>query len=393
MSFNEEEISFDPQVEYARGFLLSRYIAEPENINGYAIKIITYKSERDIIQKLVKCFDKFASQIGITNVRPSHSADYTYNLSITASTFIAKLCPATIKSTHPLFHGMFDSLSNLRFFDNGGPKIIFDMNENIYDIFKRTIQDLFGDSLHISQRTVLTTKQEIEKWRDALYFSESNLYPYNYATSKETQITHFLQSKETKNSFQKKYKPHFEAPHQKIITPAPETMIDVINRTAIIETPPAREYNDIAHTHNYIEIVQLDENMVMPSYGTPDSVGLDVSVVRHWKTVGRVQYYYCGFSVAPPTGHYIEIYARSSLPGKGYMLANSVGIIDPDYRGELIVQLIRTDDSNEHITNFPMSVAQMIVRPFTQHQINKSAEHLNANTKRGAGGFGSTDKR
>jgi len=98
-----------------------------------------------------------------------------------------------------------------------------------------------------------------------------------------------------------------------------------------------------------------------------------------------------GVSVEPPAGYYVEVVARSSLSKTDFILANSVGIIDPDYRGRIRLALrylgeeSGADAAAELIGR---RVAQLILRRREEATVEVVSE-LGA-TVRGAGGFGSS---
>jgi dUTP pyrophosphatase len=124
--------------------------------------------------------------------------------------------------------------------------------------------------------------------------------------------------------------------------------------------------------------------------GTSDSVGFDltaISVVK--KLTEKTTLYDTGLVVKPPAGYYTEILPRSSLSKTGYVLANSVGIIDPDYRGTLMIALTKVDDSMPDL-ELPFMKCQLVLRKCSYFNMIE-AEELD-DTTRGAGGFGSTDK-
>ncbi|MCR5781645.1 MAG: dUTP diphosphatase [Clostridia bacterium] len=100
-----------------------------------------------------------------------------------------------------------------------------------------------------------------------------------------------------------------------------------------------------------------------------------------------------------PTGLAIElpsddcaafVFARSGLSRKhGIAPVNCVGVIDSDYRGEIIVALVNQFD--EPYTVMPGErVAQLVVMPVINAEFEKADEL--SDTERGAGGFGSTGK-
>lgn len=100
-----------------------------------------------------------------------------------------------------------------------------------------------------------------------------------------------------------------------------------------------------------------------------------------------------------PTGIAIEpsdngigafIFARSGLASKhGICLANSVGVVDADYRGEIKVALLNTSDTSYTVQPFER-IAQLVIMPVIQAQFMLS--DTISDTERGAGGFGSTGK-
>jgi dUTPase len=56
---------------------------------------------------------------------------------------------------------------------------------------------------------------------------------------------------------------------------------------------------------------------------------------------GNIVYLQTGLVVQPPSGYYFELHVRSSFHGTGWTLANNVGIIDPEYRGEIRMAIVR----------------------------------------------------
>lgn len=94
-----------------------------------------------------------------------------------------------------------------------------------------------------------------------------------------------------------------------------------------------------------------------------------------------------GLKMAIPRGYFGAIYARSGIAVKqGLRPANCVGVIDSDYRGEVIVAL--HNDTEEHqVVPTGSRIAQLIISPYTEVSIREF--QLNE-TERGEGGFGST---
>jgi dUTP pyrophosphatase len=84
-----------------------------------------------------------------------------------------------------------------------------------------------------------------------------------------------------------------------------------------------------------LKIRRLDSTVSLPTYGTNESAGFDLAA-SHDLTIepGRVALVGTGLVIEVPTGYFLGIFARSSTPLKrGLMVANGVGVIDPDYSG------------------------------------------------------------
>ena len=98
-----------------------------------------------------------------------------------------------------------------------------------------------------------------------------------------------------------------------------------------------------------------------------------------------------GLAIALPSAEYVAlICARSGLASKfGITMANGVGVIDSDYRGELRVALFNSSDSDYTIRDGDR-IAQLMVLPVVQPQL-QFVEELDE-TERGCGGFGSTGR-
>lgn len=128
---------------------------------------------------------------------------------------------------------------------------------------------------------------------------------------------------------------------------------------------------------------------IMPTKSRVSDVGYDLSIIRKVKALNNVvSLYDTGIKVRVPHGYYTEIVPRSSLSKSGYMMANSVGIIDRSYNGNLYVALTKIDESADEI-RFPFRCCQLIFRKQYHMSLKETNEDLEA-TARGEGGFGST---
>ena len=82
----------------------------------------------------------------------------------------------------------------------------------------------------------------------------------------------------------------------------------------------------------------------LPERAHVSDIGFDLTLIsrvdgKTEDTVHDVTVFDTGIKIQPPPGHYVEILPRSSLYKEGYMLVNSVGVIDPEYEGDLMVAL------------------------------------------------------
>ena len=143
-----------------------------------------------------------------------------------------------------------------------------------------------------------------------------------------------------------------------------------------------------------VRIKKLDERATVPSYGTEYSAGADLySMAGDEITVGahKTVMVHTGIALEIPEGYAGLIFARSGLACKrGLAPANKVGVIDADYRGEIIVALHNHTDSDISIEGGER-VAQLSIVPFLKAEFMLCDEL--SDTVRGAGGFGSTGKK
>ena len=142
-----------------------------------------------------------------------------------------------------------------------------------------------------------------------------------------------------------------------------------------------------------INYKKIDPKAIMPTKGSKYSAGVDLYAVC--KRVSGMQILprntvkiKTGIAIEIPEGYFGAIFARSGMAtNKGLRPANCVGVIDSDYRGEIIVPLYNDSDECRTIRSGDR-VAQLVVLPFLNMEMNE-VEEL-SDTERGDGGFGST---
>lgn len=141
-----------------------------------------------------------------------------------------------------------------------------------------------------------------------------------------------------------------------------------------------------------LKIKKLSEKAIVPQRATSGSAGLDLSACIDEDIVlepGEIRLVPTGLSAAPDNENCaLMIYPRSGLASKhGIALANCVGVVDSDYRGEIKVPLINHGKESFTVTN-EMRIAQLVVTPILLPEIVETDEL--DETERNAGGFGST---
>ncbi|MBE6674446.1 MAG: dUTP diphosphatase [Ruminococcaceae bacterium] len=140
-----------------------------------------------------------------------------------------------------------------------------------------------------------------------------------------------------------------------------------------------------------VNIKKLNENAVIPTYGSPYAAGADLyACVEEEVSImpGETKLIKTGLAIELPVGYAAFIYARSGLASKrGLAPANKVGVVDCDYRGEVMVAL--HNHSNEAQSISPKErIAQMVIAPYVTAEFFET--DTLSDTVRGEGGFGST---
>lgn len=140
-----------------------------------------------------------------------------------------------------------------------------------------------------------------------------------------------------------------------------------------------------------IAVKKLKDNATLPTYGTEYSAGADLYACLDEKVTinpGQTVFIPTGLAMEIPEMYAGLIYARSGMAcKKGLAPANKVGVIDADYRGEIIVALHNHSEAPVELDNGER-IAQMVITPFLA--VNFAETDELSETVRGEGGFGST---
>lgn len=160
-----------------------------------------------------------------------------------------------------------------------------------------------------------------------------------------------------------------------------------------------------------IKFKKLNDNAVLPEFKSQSAAGLDLTLSEDITVTGNVAMGKTGLAIEIPEGYFGMLVQRSSLAKVGVMLANSVGIIDSDYRGEIMLPLItyKSEDYQDErggwntrpaevLLSKGERVGQLIIIPcaylsgVSPVQFDVIEHNDLSETKRGEGGFGSTGK-
>ena len=143
-----------------------------------------------------------------------------------------------------------------------------------------------------------------------------------------------------------------------------------------------------------ISVKLLDPRAKLPTYGTDHAAGADLYALTSGPVEiapGGTALIRTGIAVAVPQGYMGLVFARSGLACKrGIAPANKVGVIDADYRGEIMV-FLHNHGSHPQTVEDGERIAQLVITPCLTAQF-ESVDELDG-TERGSGGFGSTGKR
>ena len=140
-----------------------------------------------------------------------------------------------------------------------------------------------------------------------------------------------------------------------------------------------------------MNIKKLNEKAMIPTYGSASAAGADLYACEETEVTilpGETKLIHTGIAMEIPEGLVGLIYARSGLATKkGLAPANKVGVVDSDYRGEIMVALHNHTDEEKTVEGGER-IAQLVIVPYLACDFCEVSEL--DETERGVGGFGST---
>ena len=143
-----------------------------------------------------------------------------------------------------------------------------------------------------------------------------------------------------------------------------------------------------------VKFKKLHPAATVPTYGSAFAAGADLYACTGGETVnfapGETKMIHTGIALEIPQGYAGLVYARSGIASKrGLAPANKVGVVDSDYRGEIMVSIHNHSNQSQQIVDGER-IAQLVITPFLAVEFTET--DTLSETARGEGGFGSTGK-
>jgi len=140
-----------------------------------------------------------------------------------------------------------------------------------------------------------------------------------------------------------------------------------------------------------LKVKKLHPDAKLPAFGRPGDAGLDLTAISmHMEGEHGLMVYRTGLAIEIPAGHVGLLFPRSSVSNYDLNLANSVGVIDENYRGEVVAKFRRTSNGTCEVYDKGHRVVQLVVLPVPAIEIEEVGSLSDSN--RGAAGFGSSGK-
>lgn len=137
-----------------------------------------------------------------------------------------------------------------------------------------------------------------------------------------------------------------------------------------------------------VKIKKLQINAVIPQYAISGDAGLDLTAISKNNTDKYIEYG-TGLSIEIPEGYVGLIFPRSSISKYDLLLANSVPVIDSNYRGEIMLRFKKIPPYTDYY-KVGERIGQLIIMPYPSIELI-TTDKLSS-TERGEKGFGSTGK-
>lgn len=141
-----------------------------------------------------------------------------------------------------------------------------------------------------------------------------------------------------------------------------------------------------------LKFKRLEDNAILPIRSTKGAAGIDLTCTKIETALNEANQlmlvYHTGLAVEIPAGYVGLLIPRSSIWKKSLWLTDNVGVIDSDYRGEIVAFMKVTTDTIPAVYKQGERFCQLVIVPIPEYTITEVSEL--SSTERGDGGFGST---
>lgn len=141
-----------------------------------------------------------------------------------------------------------------------------------------------------------------------------------------------------------------------------------------------------------LKFKRLEDSAVLPIRSTKGAAGIDLTCIKIDTALNEANQlmlvYHTGLAVEIPAGYVGLLIPRSSIWKKSLWLTDNVGVIDADYRGEIVAFMKATTDTIPAVYKQGERFCQLVIVPVPEYTITEAAEL--SETERGDNGFGST---
>ena len=141
-----------------------------------------------------------------------------------------------------------------------------------------------------------------------------------------------------------------------------------------------------------VKFKKLAQDAVLPTYANPNDAGLDLTATRFTQEFDKsgkmVLVYHTDLAVEIPEGYVGLVFMRSSVSQRSLSLCNCVGVVDCDYKNEIMCKFKLTTDALPTIYQPGEKIAQLIIMPYPKIEPVET-EELTGEDR--GGGFGSSD--
>ena len=140
----------------------------------------------------------------------------------------------------------------------------------------------------------------------------------------------------------------------------------------------------------------LEEGPLPPTRAHAEDAGFDLSVHRFTRRGPRLFFFDMGVRIDPPAGYYCELIPRSSIVWRGWIMPNSVGVIDPGYRGKIMAPLLYLGEGEAEAEAEGLvgeRVVQLVLRALYPTALEEVSVDQLSDSVRGEGRFGSSGGR